>query len=204
MSGHSRREHILSLLRGKFWVIHANSVVRKLLAKCFDCRQMQALVWSGHQKMADLPEERVLYGQPPFRHVWIDFFGPFLVKPGRSQVKRYGCIFTCLNIRAVHIEVAHSLGTDPFLHVLCRFIARRGKPLLVRTGNSSNFVSGDKEIRAHILQWNTQRIQEYLLQQDVCWMLNPPLDHTTVVLGTMYPHHVEDLECPTEGANTQP
>ena len=113
-------------------------------------------------------------GQPPFSHVGIDFFGPFLVKQGRSQVKRYGCIFTCLNIRAVHIEVAHSLDTDSFLNALRRFIARRGKPVLVRTDNGSNFVSGDKEICANILQWNTQWIHEQLLQQDVPWMFNPP------------------------------
>ena len=150
LSGHSGREYVLSLLRGKFWVIHTNSVVRKLLAKCFDCRRRQAPVCN--QKMADLLEERVSPGQPPFSHVGIDFFGPFLVKQGRSQVKRYGCIFTCLNIRAVHIEVAHSLDTDSFLNALRRFIARRGKPVLVRTDNGSNFVSGDKEIRASILQ----------------------------------------------------
>ena len=78
ISGHSGREYFLSLLQGKFWVIHANSVVRKLLAKCFDCRRRQAPVCN--QKMADLPEERVSPGQPPFSHVGIDFFGPFLVK----------------------------------------------------------------------------------------------------------------------------
>ena len=44
LSGHAGREYVLSLLRGKFWVIHANSLVRKLLAKCFDCRRRQA--WS--------------------------------------------------------------------------------------------------------------------------------------------------------------
>ena len=74
----------------------------------------------------------------------------------------YGCIFTCLNIRAVQIEVAYSLDTDSFINALRRFIARRGKPVLVRTDNGSNFVSGDKEIRANIPQWNTQRIHEYL------------------------------------------
>lgn len=57
------------------------------LAKCFDCRRRQVPVCN--QKMADLPEERVIPGQPPFSHVGIDFFGPFPVKQGRSQVKRY-------------------------------------------------------------------------------------------------------------------
>ena len=79
------------------------------------------------QKMADLPKERVTPGQPLFSHVGIDYFGPFMEKQGRSQVKRYGCIFTCLTIRAVHIEIGHSLETDSFINTLRQLIARRGK-----------------------------------------------------------------------------
>ena len=124
--------------------------------------------------MADLSEERVTPGQPPFSHVGVDLFGSFLVKQGRSQVKRYCCIFTCLAIRTVHIEVAHSLDTNSFIDALRRFIARRGKPVLVRSDNRTNFVSGDKEIRVSVQQWNNQRIHEYLLQQDVRWIFNPP------------------------------
>ena len=82
-SGHSGREYVLSLLRSKFWVIRANSVVRKLLANRFSCRRPQAPVCS--QKMAELPKERVTPGQPPCSHVGIDFRGPFMMKQGRSQ-----------------------------------------------------------------------------------------------------------------------
>ena len=53
MSGHSGREYVLSLLRGKFWVIEANSAVRRLLGRCVDCRRRQGS--RGEQKMADLP-----------------------------------------------------------------------------------------------------------------------------------------------------
>ena len=93
------------------------------------------------RKMADLLKERVTPGQPPFSHVGMDCFGSFMVKQGRSQVKRYGCIFRCLTVRAVHIEIAHSLDTDSFINALRRFIARRGKPVLVRTDNGSIFSS---------------------------------------------------------------
>ena len=113
-------------------------------------------------------------GQPPFSHVGIDYFGPFMVKQGRSQVKRYGCIFMCLTITAVHIEIAHSLDTDSFINALRRFIARRGKPVLVRTDNGTNFVSGEKELRTCVQKWNRQRIHEYLLQQEVRRIFNSP------------------------------
>ena len=65
--------------------------------------------------MASLPCPRVTAFERPFASTGVDYFGPFLIKQGRSQVKRYGCIFTCLAIRAIHIEVAHSLDAESFL-----------------------------------------------------------------------------------------
>ena len=47
--------------------------------------------------------------KPPFSFVGIDYFGPLKVKAGRTHLNRYGCLFTCLTTRAVHLEVAHSL-----------------------------------------------------------------------------------------------
>lgn len=75
--------------------------------------------------MADLPTCTVLPDDPPFTRVGVDYFGPFFVKRGRLHVKRYGVIFTCLAIRAVHLEVISSLDTDACLNAIRRFIARR-------------------------------------------------------------------------------
>ena len=77
-------------------------------------------------KMADLPLDRVTPFDPPFSSSGIDLFGPFFIKKGRGQAKRYGVIFTCLSMRAIHIEVASSLSTDSFICALRRFLARRG------------------------------------------------------------------------------
>ena len=93
---------------------------------------------------------------------------------GQTEVKRYGCIFTCLLTRHVHIEVTHSLDTSSFLNALRRFIARRGNPLKVRSDNGTNFVSGEKEIRLAIKEWNHQQINQFLLQHNVQWIFNPP------------------------------
>ena len=111
---------------------------------------------------------------PPFTFVGVDCFGPFVVKRARSLVKRYGVMFTCLAIRAVHIEVIHSLDTNSFLHALRRFIARRGQPEVIRSDNGGNFVSGEREIRAAIEEWNQQKIQRFLVQQNIDWLFNPP------------------------------
>ena len=52
----------------------------------------------GEQIMAPLPLARVAPTDPPFTHVGVDYFGHLFVKQGRSQVKRYGCLFTCLTM----------------------------------------------------------------------------------------------------------
>ena len=60
--------------------------------------------------------EWVTSWKPPFSFVGVDCFGPFSVKRGRSQVKRYSVLHTCLVTRAVHIEVAYSMDTDSFIN----------------------------------------------------------------------------------------
>ena len=122
VAGHSGQEYVLSLIRQRFWVIKGRVTVRKILRSCFICKRRQQR--PGQQKMADLPADRVTPDKPPFTYVGVDCFGPFSVKRGRSIVKRYGVIFTCLIIRAVHVEVAHSLDTSSFINALRRFIAR--------------------------------------------------------------------------------
>ena len=91
--------------------------------------------------MADLPSDRITSGKAPFTFVGIDSFGPYVVKRGRSLVERYGIIFTCLTIRAIHIEVIHSMNTDLFIDSLRRFMARRGKPEIILSDNGTNFTS---------------------------------------------------------------
>ena len=171
-SGHSGREYVLALLRERFWLIRANSTVRSVLSSCFDCKRRQGPV--GEQKMANLPRPRVTPDQPPFTCVGIDYFGPFLVRQKRSMVKRYGAIFTCLALRAVHLEVCHSLDTDSFIHALRRFIARRGQVKEIRSDNGSNFVGGERELRVMIDSWNQAKIHDALLQKSIKWVFNPP------------------------------
>ena len=104
--GHLGQESVLSSLRERFWIVNGRSAVRRVLKNCIDCQKRKAP--SGQQLMAKIPQDRVTPNEPPFTHVGLDFFGPIEVKQGRSRVKRYGCLFTCLTIRAIHIEDAHT------------------------------------------------------------------------------------------------
>ena len=172
LSGHSGTEYTLSLLREKFWPINARAAVKQVISRCFNCKKRQAS--PTQQRMASLPLDRVTPSRPPFTYVGVDCFGPFQVKRGRSSAKRYGVLFTCLTVRAVHIEVANSLDTDSFLNTLRRFIARRGPPEEMRSDNGGNFVRGEKELREAIKDWNQSRIHDHLLQFNTKWTFNPP------------------------------
>jgi hypothetical protein len=72
--------------------------------------------------------------------VGVDYFGPFSVKRGRGREKRWCCLFTCLTIQAVHLEVAFSMDSDSSLCAFFRFVARRGVPRDVYSNNGTNFV----------------------------------------------------------------
>lgn len=124
--------------------------------------------------MADLPSDSVLPNDPPFTRVGVDYFEPFMVKRGRTLVKKYGVLFNCLAIRAVHIEVASSLDTDSCLNAIRRFVARRGQVKVLRSDNGTNFVAAERELRQSIGKWNNQKIQDHLSQQGIKWVFNPP------------------------------
>ena len=102
-AAHLGTEWMLSQIRNKFWIIKARKLIKKVKYKCVTCKKLYGL--PATQKMADYPSERCEPGKPPFTYVGVDLFGPFYVKVGRSEVKRYGCLFTCFNTRAIHIEV---------------------------------------------------------------------------------------------------
>lgn len=170
--GHNGRNHMLSKLRQKFWIPKPHVVIRKILSQCVTCRRLHGAA-SG-QIMADLPKERILPDEPPFTSVGVDYFGPFDIKRGRTSLKRYGVIFTCLAVRAVHIEVASSLDTDSCIHALRRFVARRGQVSVIRSDNGTNFVGAERELRQAIQALDKERIEAEMMQKNIRWIFNPP------------------------------
>ena len=170
--GHSGAGMTWAALRERFWIIRGGATVRKVLARCFKCRKRNAK--RGEQLMADLPAERATSDKPPFTNTGVDYFGPFLVKRRRTEVKRYGCVFTCLASRAVHLETASSLDTDAFINALRRFINRRGCPEKIVSDNGTNFKGGYKELKESLAALNSQKVGKFLTQKGIHWAFNPP------------------------------
>ena len=123
--------------------------------------------------MADLPKNRISPA-PPFTYTGVDYFGPFIIKEGRKEVKRYGALFTCLVSRTVHIEVASSLDSNSFILALRRFIARRGPVREMRSDNGTNFVGARNELLQAIEEMDHEEIRVKLLKENIDWIFNPP------------------------------
>lgn len=97
----------------------------------------------GEQIMTPLPATRVAPFDPPSTQVGMDYFGPLFMKQGQREVERYGCLFTCLTMRAVQIEVTHTLEADSFICAYQRFVSRIGKSQAIYSDNGTNFTGAE-------------------------------------------------------------
>lgn len=78
--------------------------------------------------MGDLPACRVNETRA-FTHTAVDYARPINILPYRKRgvrsIKVYLCIFVCLVVRAVHVELTTDLSTSSLLSAFKRFSSRR-------------------------------------------------------------------------------
>ena len=126
---HQGRHFTHGAIRAKgYWIIGGKRLVNSVIHHCVKCRKLRGQ--QVQQRMADLPIQR-LTPAPPFTFVGVDVFGPWQIitrrtRGGAACNKRWAVIFTCLTVRAIHIELIESLDTSSFINALRRFLAIRG------------------------------------------------------------------------------
>lgn len=169
---HQGVETVLNEIRQKYWVIDGRSAVKSVFADCQLCKVKKAK--PVIPLMGQIPKERLTPNVKPFTFVGMDYFGPLMVTVGRRSEKRWGVIFTCLSVRAIHLEVAHSLTTDSTIMALRRMIARRGSPKVMISDNGTNLRGASKELRKAIEELNTREINEEMILRSIEWKYNSP------------------------------
>ncbi|XP_062708901.1 uncharacterized protein LOC134288340 [Aedes albopictus] len=134
--GHGNRETVFNELRQRFYIPKLRSMIKSVTKDCSWCRvnRCQPKV----PLMAPLPVQRVTPPFRPFCSVGVDYLGPVEVSIGRRREKRWIALFTCLAVRAVHLEVVHNLTTEACLMAIRRFICRRGSPNEFFSDNGTN------------------------------------------------------------------
>ena len=117
---------------------------------------------------------RLSIPERPFTFVGLDYFGPLNVTIGRRHEKRWGALFTCLSVRAIHLELVSSLDTDSAILAIRRFAARRGYPRRIVSDNGTNFKGAQRELKEALDTFEQDNIRDFCSMAGVEWQFNPP------------------------------
>ena len=115
-----------------FRLIKPFQTIKAVINPCAMCKKFNALS-NKYPRMTNLPKHRVNMVRP-FGHVGVDYTGHIYVKveipkkEGEESKKKefvekkfYLLIFTCLNVRACHVELIPEMSTEHFVLALVRF-----------------------------------------------------------------------------------
>ena len=150
-SFHNGWAHTLAAVRKKFWIHKGKSVVKKILKSCMVCRKHLATPFES-RPMPALPPSRVQEARP-FKNIGVDYLGPVIVKFGDQKTKVWVCLFTCMTIRAIHLEIAYDLSANQFINCLRRFIAIYGCPTNITSDNGTNFRAASEFCAMEGIKW---------------------------------------------------
>ncbi|XP_011685487.1 PREDICTED: uncharacterized protein LOC105448539 [Wasmannia auropunctata] len=177
---HTGIQTTLYNIRQKFWILDGRNQVRKIVRSCMRCFRFSAD--TVKYKMGDLPKVRVRDALP-FANTGIDFCGPFFIKKkkyrNRNRIKVYVCVFVCMAIKAVHLEVVSDLTTEGFIAALRRFTSRRGIPTHIYSDNGTNFIGANNQLRALYVLLNSDehktQINQFAIKHRITWHFIPPI-----------------------------
>ena len=118
----------------------------------------------------------------PFQFTGLDYFGPLYIKSLNHVDRRkvWVCLFTCVDVREIHVEIVADLSAEEFLLALCRFISRREKLQQIIWDNAPQIklmkssvdvawenAIRDPDVQSHITE---QRIKWLFIIQLSPWM----------------------------------
>lgn len=169
---HRGVELVLNEVRQKYWVINGRSAVKSAFSHCQKCKNERAK--PVPPLMGQIPKVRLNREIKPFTNVGMDYFGPIHVKIGRRSEKRWGVIFTCLAVRAIHLEIAHTLNSQSAIMAITRMISRRGQPKTIYCDNGTNMVAASKEMKKVLQEIDQSEIQNSLCSRGIDFKFIPP------------------------------
>eukprot|EP00794_Sanderia_malayensis_P000824 gene824-121_t len=127
------------------------------------------------QLMANLPSIRLAPQTPLFYYTSCDYFGLCNFKIGRNKTtKHYGVIFTGLNTRAVHLELAMDYSTIELLQVLRRFFCIRGFPAVILSDSGSQMVGADRVLREMMEGFYADQLRKLCTERGTQWIFTTP------------------------------
>ena len=162
-----------SIIQHGYFIEKGRTLIKNIIKNCVTCRKLRGPL--AAQQMADLPPDR-LACTPPFTHVGLDVFGPFMTTSGprtrSSKVtkKLWALIIVCLPSRAIHLEPLDSLSTDSFRLALSRFVAIRGVCKTILSDQGTNFIGAKRQLT----EIDIEKVSHELKKSNIEWSFNPP------------------------------
>jgi hypothetical protein len=155
-------------------ILGLDNTLKSVRSKCLVCQKH--LATPIKQQMSALPSWRFEKPLKAFANCGLDFAGPFELKaPGRGKAKpkTYLLLITCLQTRAVHLELTEAMTMSATLNAISRFVDIRGMPHSILSDNFSTFVSKDKELESWVRSIQTDDLIA-TTKANVCWKFIPP------------------------------
>ena len=121
-----------------FWIPKGRSTVKQVLAKCIVCKKINNFAFK-YPKPTDFISDKVNF-RKPYQNTGIDYTGHLFVKINGKVEKMYMLIFTCLNVRSVHIELLPNMSCQQFLLAFTRFCNLYTIPDTIYSDNASTFL----------------------------------------------------------------
>ena len=169
---HFRCKHLstattLSVLRKSgLWIAKGRAVVKSVLNKCITCKKLNSHAFK-YPKPTNFLKYRVTFCKP-YQHTGVDYTGHVYIKYQNKLTKMYIIVFTCLNIRSVHIELLPSMTCKDFLMCFVRFCNSNTIPDALYSDNASSFINGmnimsnsviDNDFTSYLIMNNVKHIR---------------------------------------------
>ena len=182
-NGHCGDEQVLALSRERCWILKGCAAIKEVLNGCIKCKRRTAVRQAPEIGRTAKGTTNAI--RAAFSYTGVDYFGPLYVKRGRGKTteKCWGVIFTCMDSRAVHLEVARSLETNDFILVLIGFLNRRGHVKEICSDNGTNFVGAEREIQDAIKQVDKMKLNNELSMRGCKWSFIHREPHTCPEFG---------------------
>ena len=153
----------LNCLRNSgYWLPRGRAVVKRILDQCMVCKKLNAFPFK-YPRRTDYVSDRVNF-TTPFVHTGVDYTGHFFVKFGEITYKFYLLVFTCLNVRCVHLELVPSMSTADFLMAFVRFTNFYSTPESLHSDNAGTFVQASKLLNMAEVD---DPLNEYLVRNSI-------------------------------------
>jgi len=159
---HSGKYAVLAELRKYFYIPKCFSKVKMVLKNCTHCRRFNSKTVQLNQ--SDYRLNRLAPSEIPYRNLYLDHFGSFLVKFNGIKEKVYILLITCMFTRAFNLQICRDMTVASFLRAFQMHVHCYGMPSEVTSDSGSSLIAGGHVVKDFL---KDEECVRYLSSKDV-------------------------------------